>query len=70
MTIDDVGIAFRNGWVIRRNVTDQLVAKEVEIDPGFCAAPFRTTEQLSVKATRLRKVANSDREMKGRQVHS
>ena len=69
VTIDNVGVAFRNGRVIRRNVTDQLVSKEVEINPGFCTPPFRTTEQLSVKTARLRKVANSNREMKGRQVH-
>lgn len=69
VTIDNVGVAFRNRRVIRRNVTDQLVSKEVEINPGFCAASFRTTEQLSVKTARLRKVANSNREMKWRQVH-
>ena len=51
-----------------REVGDDLVAVEVEIDPMLGAPAFRAAEQLAVKAARGREVVDREGEMEGRQA--
>jgi hypothetical protein len=51
-------------------VTNKLMAVEVEVDPVGSAAPLGATEHLPVEAARFRKIPHLEGHMKGRKSHA
>jgi hypothetical protein len=49
---------------IRGEVADELMAQEIEVYPGLCAAAFTATESLAIKAAGSAEIINFNREMK------
>ena len=61
MTIDGV-VDLRHG-LVRVQMGDDLMAIEIEIDPGFGAAPLGATEQLAIEGARNSQVMDGERKM-------
>ena len=49
---------------------DDLVAEQVEIDPMIGATSLRTTEELTIKMARRRKVVDWEGEVEGPECHT
>ena len=45
---------------------DDLMAEEIEINPFFAGAAFRTAEQIAVKGARFGEIAHGKGQMKTR----
>src|SRR4030095_7576787 len=50
VAIHNVRVAVRNGGVIGSDMTNELMPKEVEIHPRFCAPTFGAAEHFAIKA--------------------
>lgn len=68
LPIDRIASASNNG--VGNEMSDDLVATQVEIDPLVCAAPFRTAQKLPVEPPRGSKIIDGEREMERRQAHA
>jgi hypothetical protein len=55
---------------IRRQMGDDLVTVEVEVDPFLSASTFGTAEQISIEAARCGEVVDREGEMEGGASHS
>ena len=56
---DTVDVAFAHGFdAFLRQVCDDLVAVEIEVDPGIAAAAFSAAQDLSVEPSRFGEVVN------------
>ena len=64
MAIDRAGLPVAD--FLGREVRDNLVAVEIEIDPRVGRAPLGTAEQAAVKGPRLGKVIHGESEMEQR----
>ena len=58
------------GAALGRQMRDDLMAVQVEIDPLLGAAAFRAAEQLAVEAARGGKIVDREGEVEGRQAHA
>ena len=67
LTIDRVGDPRLHA--LGRQVSDDLVAEQVEVDPVLGAASLTASEQLAVEATRGGEVVDGKGEVEGWQCH-
>ena len=67
VTVNRIGGAAPHG--IGRQVSDYLMAIEVEIDPMIGASPLRTAEKIAVESTRSGQIVDGKGEMERRQCH-
>ena len=49
---------------------DDLMPKQIEIDPGLIAATLGQPQQITIKSPRLIEIAYGKGEMKGAEVHA
>ena len=65
VAVDRAGLTVAG--LFRREMRDDLMAVEIEIDPLVGTAPFRTAEQFAVELARGGEAMNRKRQMKRRQ---
>ena len=54
---------------IGREMRDDLMAVQVEVDPVIGAPPFSTAEQAAIESARRRQIVDREGEMKGWKRH-
>ena len=54
---------------VRGQMGDNLMAMKVEIDPVIGTSSFRAAEQVTIEATRCRKIIDGKGEMERRKCH-
>ena len=67
LAVDRIGRA--RAHRVRREMGDDLVAVEVEIDPMVGAAAFGAAEQLAVEAPRGGEIVDRKGKVEGRKAH-
>ena len=67
ITIHTRGIGFARG--VRRTISNNLVAEEIEIHPVRVGAAFGATQQAAIEGPRFVEIVNGEGEVKGRQAH-
>jgi hypothetical protein len=63
------GVRQSSALGVRREMGDDLMTIEIEIDPVVGAPPFGAAEQLAVEAARSGKIVDGKGEVEGRKDH-
>ena len=65
-TVDGV-VTLRGARLLRRQMSDDLMAVEIEVDPFIGAAALGAAEDVAVERSREREVVHGERDMEGRE---